>query len=91
MSQGKQIVVPSVSMSQPTAVRVESQAALVTTPYTCMAPADWMKNRLQWHDLLTELVKQSKELQGPIRDITTSGQFTDLVRFVAPTSRSSKG
>ena len=87
MSQGKQIAVPSVSVSQPTAVRVESQVALVTTPYTRMAPADWIKNRLQWHDLLTELVKHSKESQGPIRDFTVSEQFTALVSFLAPHKR----
>jgi hypothetical protein len=83
-SQGKQTVVPSVSVSQPTTARVENQTALVTTPYTRMAPAEWLKNRLQWYSILIELLKHSKESQGPIKVITDSDQFSALVRFFAP-------
>jgi hypothetical protein len=49
-----------------------------------MAHTDWTKNRQQWHSLLLELAKHSNELQGPIRDITVSEQFTALVSFLAP-------
>ena len=76
MSQAIQTVVPSVSGSQPAAVRIESQAALGTAPYTRMAPTELMKNKLQWHSLLLELAKHSKETQGPIKDITDSDQFS---------------
>ena len=84
MSQGIQTVVPSVSGSQPAAVRIESQAALGTAPYTRMAPTELMKNKLQWHSLLLELAKHSKETQGPIKDITDSDQFSALISFLAP-------
>jgi len=84
VSQGKQTVVPSVSGSQPSAVRIESQAAVGTTPYTRMAPTEFMKNKLQWHSLLLELAKHSKETLGPIKDITDSDQFSALVSFLAP-------
>ncbi|MFN9915314.1 MAG: hypothetical protein ACK53L_22180, partial [Pirellulaceae bacterium] len=43
-----------------------------------------MKNKLQWHSLLLELAKHSKETQGPIKDITDSDQFSALVSFLAP-------
>ncbi len=93
MSQGKQTVVPSVSGSQPSAVRIESQAALGTTPYTRMAPTEFTKNKLQWHSLLLELAKHSKETQGPIKDIL-NGQRSILRpgKFPSPsTSCSGKG
>jgi hypothetical protein len=82
MSQGKQTVVPSDSVSEPTITRVERKTALVTTPNTRMA--EWLKNRLQWYSLLIELVKHSKESQGPIKVKTDSDQFSALVSFLGP-------
>ena len=84
LSQVKHTAIPSVSVSQPKAVGVESQAARERTPHTRIAPTDWMSSRLQWHSLLTELVQLTKDSQGRTREITVSDQFSALVSFLAP-------
>ena len=83
-SHGKKTAIPSVSVTQPTTVGAGSQAARVHTPYTRIAPTEWMSSRLQWHSLLTELIQLTKETQGRARDITVSDQFSALVSFLAP-------